>query len=60
MLTSNGTDLGEEDYTKVVDNFDRFLESINTPLSNEWFRSNGLCDTTPSEMRGPSSRIRIG
>jgi hypothetical protein len=41
-LTSNGTDLGEEDYTKIVDNFDSFLESINTPLSDEWFRSNGF------------------
>jgi hypothetical protein len=42
MLTSNGTYLGEEDYTKAVDNFDRFPESINTPLSDEWFRSNGF------------------
>jgi hypothetical protein len=42
MLTSNGTYLGEEDYTKAVDNFDRFPESINTPLSDKWFRSNGF------------------
>jgi hypothetical protein len=42
MLTSNGTDLGEEDCTKVVDNFDSFPESNNTPLSDEWFRSNGF------------------
>jgi hypothetical protein len=42
MLTSNGRDLGEENYMKVVDNFDRFPESINTPLSDKWFRSNGF------------------
>jgi hypothetical protein len=32
MLISNGTDLGEEDYTKVVDNLDSLPESINTPF----------------------------
>jgi hypothetical protein len=42
MLTSNDIDFGEEDYTKVVDNFDNFPENINTPLSDEWFRSNGF------------------
>jgi hypothetical protein len=35
MLTSNDIDFGEEDYTKVVDNFDSFPENINTPLSDE-------------------------
>jgi hypothetical protein len=35
MLTSNDIDFGEEDYTKVVDNFDNFPENINTSLSDE-------------------------
>jgi hypothetical protein len=41
-LTSFGTYSGKVNYTKVVDNFDIFPESINTPLSDKWFRSNGL------------------
>jgi hypothetical protein len=42
MLTANGTNLWEEDYTNVIDNFDNFPKSINTPLSDKWFRSNGF------------------
>jgi hypothetical protein len=37
-LTSTSTDSGKEDYTKVADNFDSFPESINTILSDKWFR----------------------
>jgi hypothetical protein len=41
MLTSNDIDLGEIYYTKVVDNFDTFPESIYTSLSTDkWYRSN--------------------
>jgi hypothetical protein len=42
MLTSNGADLGKVHYTKVVDNFDTFLEGINAPSSDKWSRSNDL------------------
>jgi hypothetical protein len=41
ILTLTSTDLGKEDYTKDVDNFDSFPENINTPLS-ERFMSNDL------------------
>jgi hypothetical protein len=42
MLTSKDTDLGEDYYTRVVDNFDTFPASINTPIYDKWFRSNDL------------------
>jgi hypothetical protein len=42
MLTSNDTDLGEEYYTKVVDNYDTFPASIYTHLSNKCSMSNDL------------------
>jgi hypothetical protein len=42
MLTLNGIDLGEEYYTKVVDNYDTFPVSIYTSLSDKWSRSNDL------------------
>jgi hypothetical protein len=42
MLTSNITDLGEEYYIKVVDNYDTFPASIYTPISDKWSRSNVL------------------
>jgi hypothetical protein len=40
-VTSNGTDLGVN-CTKVVDSFNTFPASINTSLSDKWFRSNDL------------------
>jgi hypothetical protein len=42
LLTSNDIDLGETFYTKVVDNIDTFPESIYTPSSDKWSRSNDL------------------
>jgi hypothetical protein len=36
------TDLGKLHYTKVVDNFDTFLASINNLLYDKRFRSNDL------------------
>jgi hypothetical protein len=42
LLTSNDTDLGEAYYTKVLDNFNTFAASINTPLYIKQFRSNDL------------------
>jgi hypothetical protein len=42
LLTSNDTDLGEEHYTKVVDNFDTFPVSSNTSLYDKQFTSNDL------------------
>jgi hypothetical protein len=41
-LTTNSTDLGGVHYTKVVDNFDTFPSSINTPLFDKRFKSNDL------------------
>jgi hypothetical protein len=41
-LTSNGIDLGKIYYTKVVDNFDTFPVSINTPIYEKRFRSDDL------------------
>jgi hypothetical protein len=41
-LTSKGTYFRRVHYTKVVVNFDTFLESINTPLYDKQFRSNDL------------------
>jgi hypothetical protein len=38
-LTSNDTDSEKTCYTKVVDNFDTFPESIYTPSSDKWSRS---------------------
>jgi hypothetical protein len=42
MLTSTSTDLGKTQYTEVVDNFDTFPASINTPSSDKRFRSDDL------------------
>jgi hypothetical protein len=42
MLTGNDTDLDKTHYSKVVDNFDTFPESIYTPSSDERSRSNDL------------------
>jgi hypothetical protein len=36
MLTLNSTDLGEEYYTKVVDNYNTFPVSTYTSLSDKW------------------------
>jgi hypothetical protein len=42
ILTSFGTDSGKMNHTKVVDNFDRFLTSINTFSFAKRFRNNDL------------------
>jgi hypothetical protein len=42
MLTSNGTGLEEAYYKEVVNNFDTFLESINTPIYDTRLMSNCL------------------
>jgi hypothetical protein len=54
ILTSTSTDSGKEDYTKVVDNFDSSPESINTPLVDKQFRSNGLWN-----LRGAAGNSRF-
>jgi hypothetical protein len=41
-LTSTSTDLGNVHYTKVLENFDTFLVSIDTPLYDQHLRSNDL------------------
>jgi hypothetical protein len=42
MLTLFGPDSGKIPYTKVVDNVDTFLASINTYSFEKWSRSNDL------------------
>jgi hypothetical protein len=42
-LTEFDAKSGDMNYTKVVDNFDIFLESIDTSTSNLRFRSYVLC-----------------
>jgi hypothetical protein len=41
-LTSNGTDLGKTYYIKVVDNFDNFPASMNTPIYGKRSKSSDL------------------
>jgi hypothetical protein len=43
MLTEFGVESREMNNTKVVENFDIFLQSIYTPSYNQWIRSYVLC-----------------
>jgi hypothetical protein len=43
LLTEFGAESGEINNTKVVDNSDTFLESIDIPSYDQQFRSYALC-----------------
>jgi hypothetical protein len=40
-LTGRGAESGEISNVKVIANFETFLESINMPSSDQWFRNYG-------------------
>jgi hypothetical protein len=43
LLTEFGAESGDMNYTKVVDSFDIFPESIDTSSSDQQFKSYDLC-----------------
>jgi hypothetical protein len=43
LVTEFGAESGEANNTKVLDNFDIFPESIDTPSYDQWFRSYDFC-----------------
>jgi hypothetical protein len=43
LLTENGAESGKMHNIKVIENFETFLESTNTPSYNQWFRSYNHC-----------------
>jgi hypothetical protein len=44
QLTQIRANSGKRNNTKVVDYFDIFLASVNTPSDDQWFKSYDLCE----------------